>query len=189
MEPMYNSGEPTPEILREVIPQLEEPVVFNNLLVDSNGKNIWKFLDWNLTELSEKLGHLSLPFRVGLNAKTTVRKLQYPMPISSHINDEDSSFQEPQWDFKCKVENMTMNELFKTVETSFQFKEWRYFDYKYMHEWFNDYPEILSSIDWRRFGFDKQGRDSTLWIGSQGAHTNCHQDSYGCNLVAQIHGR
>lgn len=84
---------------------------------------------------------------------------------------------------------MTMAEFVETVGSSPDSKEWFYFDYKYMHEWFEEHPQLLESIDWRRFGFDKQGADSTLWIGTRGAHTNCHQDSYGCNLVAQVKGR
>lgn len=66
---------------------------------------------------------------------------------------------------------------------------WYYFDYKYMHDWCKDCPEILNSLSWNTFGFNLSGEDSTIWIGNEGAHTNCHQDSYGCNLVAQIHGQ
>lgn len=31
--------------------------------------------------------------------------------------------------------------------------------------------------------------ESTVWIGSTGAHTPCHQDLYGINLVAQVYGK
>ena len=96
--------------------------------------------------------------------------------------------QEPQWDMKCPKEHMTLSELLQTTESATCYK-WYYFDYKYLHQLFNDRTEILKSIDWQRFGFDKTGNDSTIWIGSKGAHTNCHQDSYGCNLISQIHGR
>ena len=58
-----------------------------------------------------------------------------------------------------------------------------------MKEWCKNSPKTLKSLNWSRFGFDLDGKDSTIWIGNEGAHTNCHQDSYGCNLVAQIHGR
>ncbi|XP_078035361.1 HSPB1 associated protein 1 isoform X2 [Augochlora pura] len=84
---------------------------------------------------------------------------------------------------------MTLSEFIKTIELKEDEKKWYYFDYKYMNEWFMDKPEIIESVNWKRFGFEKTGNESTLWIGSKGAHTNCHQDSYGCNLVAQIHGR
>jgi hypothetical protein len=66
-----------------------------------------------------------------------------------------------------------------------------YADYKYMHQLFpragaGDDP--LAAVDWGRFGQRADGGDSTLWLGSRGAWTQCHQDSYGCNLVAQLHG-
>lgn len=48
----------------------------------------------------------------------------------------------------------------------------------------------LQSASWKMFGLhDRDGEDSTIWIGSQGAYTPCHQDTYGFNLVAQIQGR
>jgi len=45
-------------------------------------------------------------------------------------------------------------------------------------------------VDWSVFGFNgRDGAQSTYWLGSQGAYTVCHYDTYGCNLVAQIYGR
>eukprot|EP00052_Salpingoeca_macrocollata_P001804 m.27680 g.27680 ORF g.27680 m.27680 type:complete len:414 (+) comp11696_c0_seq1:78-1319(+) len=43
-------------------------------------------------------------------------------------------------------------------------------------------------IDWSMFGVGQCGADSNFWFGSGGAHTQCHYDSYGTNLVAQIYG-
>ena len=48
----------------------------------------------------------------------------------------------------------------------------------------------MQAVDWSLFGFpSKDGSDSTFWMGSAGAETPCHYDTYGCNLVAQIYGR
>ncbi len=45
-------------------------------------------------------------------------------------------------------------------------------------------------INWSDMGLKNRcGKDSTLWIGSQGSHTPCHYDTYGINFVAQIVGR
>ena len=67
---------------------------------------------------------------------------------------------------------------------------WAYADYKYMCELCSDMPELQCAIDWSVFGFQgRGGRDSTLWVGSEGACTPCHYDTYGCNLVAQLWGR
>ncbi|XP_017879809.1 HSPB1-associated protein 1 isoform X2 [Ceratina calcarata] len=95
----------------------------------------------------------------------------------------------PQWETNCSTVSMTLSEFIQHTDLHKDDKKWYYFDYKYMHEWFKTKPEIINSLNWKIFGIDKSGDDSTLWIGSKGAHTNCHQDSYGCNLVAQIHGR
>ena len=63
-------------------------------------------------------------------------------------------------------------------------------------------------FSWEKFGLSgRDGADSTLWMGTRGAHTPCHQvsvihhsvrgtgahlissqDSYGCNLVCQLVG-
>jgi len=70
---------------------------------------------------------------------------------------------------------------------------WGYFAYKYMKEL--DLKgsvggQILDAVRWQDFGFPGlNGNESTLWIGTKGAVTQCHQDAYGCNLVAQIEGK
>uniref|UniRef100_A0A452H771 JmjC domain-containing protein n=1 Tax=Gopherus agassizii TaxID=38772 RepID=A0A452H771_9SAUR len=69
-------------------------------------------------------------------------------------------------------------------------KYWAYADYKYIARIFEDKTEIFKDIMWSDFGFPgRNGKESTLWIGSAEANTPCHLDSYGCNLVLQIQGR
>lgn len=49
---------------------------------------------------------------------------------------------------------------------------------------------FFTIVCWSALGLqDIDGHDSTLWVGSKGASTPCHYDSYGFNLVAQIQGR
>ncbi|XP_041458017.1 HSPB1-associated protein 1-like isoform X2 [Lytechinus variegatus] len=66
---------------------------------------------------------------------------------------------------------------------------WCYADYKHMKHLFKDSPSVLEDVRWKDLGFDCDGNQSTIWIGSEGANTPCHQDTYGFNLVAQIRGR
>ncbi len=69
-------------------------------------------------------------------------------------------------------------------------QHWIYADYKYMHELCGDRPDLLSAVDWNVFGFEgRGGKESTLWVGSEGACTPCHYDTYGCNLIGQLWGR
>ncbi|XP_032680494.1 HSPB1-associated protein 1 [Odontomachus brunneus] len=154
------------EVLKDAFMYLQEPLLFQNMLRNSDGSYEWKLLEWDFSEFAEKLGNLKLPFRVGYNSR----------------------LMNPQWERHCLIEYMTLQEFAENIK-ELKDKRWYYFDYKYMHEWFDDKSEILTSLSWCKFGIDKDGSDSTLWIGSKGAHTNCHQDSYGYNLVAQIHGR
>lgn len=49
---------------------------------------------------------------------------------------------------------------------------------------------VWQDVKWAEFGFGgRDGRESTLWIGTEGANTPCHQDAYGYNLVLQVQGR
>lgn len=154
------------ELRHSLLNVFKEPVVFDNMI------SSWEILSWDMEKWSNKLGDKKLPFRVGV-AKATPQ---------------------PQWEHECQQEELTLQEFIKTTcnsgeETSKQCKKWWYFDYKYMHEWFQEYPEILQTVDWAPLGFPEfGGAESTLWLGSSGAHTPCHMDVYGCNLVAQVLG-
>lgn len=49
---------------------------------------------------------------------------------------------------------------------------------------------VSQDVKWDEFGFGgRGGRESTLWMGTEGANTPCHLDSYGYNLVLQVQGR
>ncbi|CAM9974356.1 unnamed protein product [Phaeothamnion confervicola] len=73
---------------------------------------------------------------------------------------------------------------------------WAYADYKHMAEMLaqEGLPAGTAAaaglVRWAQFGLgDKNESDSTFWLGTEGAHTPLHQDTYGVNLVAQLHGR
>ncbi|XP_050543797.1 HSPB1-associated protein 1 isoform X2 [Daktulosphaira vitifoliae] len=94
---------------------------------------------------------------------------------------------EPLWERKCSQEFHKFNDILKTSEKVESSGSWLYFDYKYIGKQVDD--KNFKSISWRKFGYESlNAKDSTLWIGSTGAHTPCHQDLYGINLVAQIYG-
>ncbi|XP_047002087.1 HSPB1-associated protein 1 isoform X1 [Schistocerca americana] len=155
------------ELRHSLLNVVKEPVVFDNMITN------WEILSWDMEQWASKLGDKKLPFRVGLNKANPL----------------------PQWEHECQQEKLTLCEFikmsnFNDTEAPKQCKKWWYFDYKYMHEWFQEYPEILQTVDWGTLGFPEcGGAESTLWLGSKGAHTPCHIDVYGCNLVAQVLGR
>ncbi|CAM9106479.1 unnamed protein product [Pylaiella littoralis] len=66
---------------------------------------------------------------------------------------------------------------------------WVYADYKHVEELEDDWAKALEPIiDWSTLGCDKAATDSTVWLGTEGSHTPLHFDTYGVNLVAQLHG-
>ncbi|XP_052091231.1 HSPB1-associated protein 1 homolog isoform X2 [Mytilus californianus] len=117
--------------------------------------------------------------------------------------------------YKCKIAPKDDNVLWETEcvheeITLQQFAEWNlgkpdennpllpynrsdvtcYIDYKYMKDLFIEKTDHLKAVDWSVLGLEsRDGNDSTIWIGSEGCYTNCHYDTYGFNLVAQIYGR
>ncbi|KFQ14589.1 HSPB1-associated protein 1, partial [Leptosomus discolor] len=163
----------TPEKAKEIVMSLQQPAVFCNMVGD------WPALHWNAKYLSAVLDGKAIQFRLGLKAVDLV----------------------PQFETRCSYVKATLEEFlawscgqpsclsgpFSCYEYS---KYWAYADYKYIARIFEDKPDIFQDIRWSDFGFPgRSGKESTLWIGSEGANTPCHLDSYGCNLVLQVQGR
>ncbi|NXO00837.1 HBAP1 protein, partial [Rhinopomastus cyanomelas] len=163
----------TPERTKEIVMSLQQPAVFCNMVGD------WPALHWNVKYLSSALGGKTIQFRLGLKTLDLA----------------------PQFETRCSYVKATLEEFlawscgqssclsgpFSHYEYS---KYWAYADYKYIARIFEDKPEVFQDIRWSDFGFPgRSGKESTLWIGSEGANTPCHLDSYGCNLVLQVQGR
>ncbi|XP_007942119.1 HSPB1-associated protein 1 [Orycteropus afer afer] len=162
----------TPEKAKEIIMSLQQPAVFCNMVFD------WPARHWNVKRLSEVLHGKQIRFRMGMKNTDTI----------------------PQFETSCSYVEATLEEFliwncgqssgsgpFQDYDHS-QF--WAYADYKYFVSLFENKTDIFQDVIWSDFGFPgRNGRESTLWIGSLGAHTPCHLDSYGCNLVFQVQGR
>lgn len=83
-------------------------------------------------------------------------------------------------------------EAFPTEEYCF------YSAYNYMNQLSAAKPSLLSSARWAETGLFpgsssstavNDASKSTLWLGTSGAHTPCHMDTYGYNFVGQLQGR
>ncbi|CAG9763949.1 unnamed protein product [Ceutorhynchus assimilis] len=93
--------------------------------------------------------------------------------------------EEPQWDKTCTIKKVQFKDFFEEKPGEF----W-YFDYKHLCQWFKDKEDLRQQIDWSELGFPElKADDSTIWIGTKGAHTPCHQDTYGTNMVLQLYGK
>uniref|UniRef100_F6PTI9 HSPB1-associated protein 1 n=2 Tax=Monodelphis domestica TaxID=13616 RepID=F6PTI9_MONDO len=163
----------TPEEAKEIIMSLQQPAVFCNMVFD------WPAQHWNAKCLSKLLCRKQIRFRIGMKKPDTA----------------------PQFETMCSYIDATLEEFlawscgqgvnscgpFSHYDNS---KFWAYADYKYLVNVFEDNTDVLQNVMWSDFGFPgRDGRESTLWIGSLGANTPCHLDSYGCNLVFQVQGR
>ncbi|XP_060630646.2 HSPB1-associated protein 1 isoform X2 [Anolis sagrei] len=163
----------TPEQAKEIVMSLQKPAVFCNMTFD------WPVLHWNVSYLANLFKGKRIRFRIGKKDMGTA----------------------PLFETECSYVEATLEEFlawsgrqpscssgpFKAYDLH---KYWTYADYKYIAQLFEDKPEHFQDVVWSDFGFEgRNGRDSTLWIGSRGANTPCHLDSYGCNLVLQVQGR
>lgn len=169
----------SPEAVRNlVIGGLTQPAVFKGYLNDLHDTVAWQCLEWTCSQWSTMFGEKELKVRLG--------KRRNDLPG-------------PQWENSCLTHNLKFHELLDWSKNCSKCKTtsgtvilsnsyWAYYDYVYLKE--ECFPESFrEQILWKSFGFEKRGSDdSSIWIGTRGAHTPCHQDSFGCNLVAQVMG-
>ncbi|XP_053613799.1 HSPB1-associated protein 1 isoform X1 [Plodia interpunctella] len=148
------------DVVRALIRNSTVPVVFRDFV-----KN-WPMCQWTVDKWSSLFGEKVIPFRC-LNR--------------GFVSDE------PCWERRCDMKSVTFKQFLNTLDIT---EEWMYFDYKYLHQWFDGDTELFKEVSWKQFGFaDKGPTDTTVWVGSSGAHTPAHQDTYGVNIVAQVHGK
>nr|XP_045603713.1 HSPB1-associated protein 1-like isoform X2 [Procambarus clarkii] len=174
------------EIRKAILHDLTEPLVFRGYLstfkCEDEHVSQWKCMQWDASDWVKLFEEKVLKFRVGMRLK------------------DKTVLSAPQWETACYKANMTYSEFLQWSQgkrscTTFCNQEvncndhWAYFDYFYMKD-IENVNQVEGALDWGLFGFPDRGvQDSTLWIGTTGANTPCHIDTYGCNLVAQLIGR
>ncbi|XP_015266356.1 PREDICTED: HSPB1-associated protein 1 isoform X2 [Gekko japonicus] len=152
---------------------LKEPAVFYNMAFD------WPALHWNATYLAKLLAGKRIRFRVGMKDMGTAPLFETECSYVEGTLEEFLA-----WSLR---EPSCSSGPFSGYEPC---KYWAYADYKYIATLFEDNPEQFKDVKWSDFGFPgRDGKESTLWVGTSGANTPCHLDSYGCNLVLQVQGR
>ncbi|XP_040606790.1 HSPB1-associated protein 1 isoform X2 [Mesocricetus auratus] len=162
----------TPEKAKEIIMSLQQPAIFCNMVSD------WPAQHWTVEHLSGVLQGKQIRFRMGLRSTDTVPQFE---TACSYVDATLEEF------LTWNCDQSSVSGPFKDYDHS---KFWAYADYKYFVSLFEDKTDVFQEVMWADFGFPgRNGQESTLWIGSLGAHTPCHLDSYGCNLVFQVQGR
>ncbi|XP_040912550.1 HSPB1-associated protein 1 homolog [Toxotes jaculatrix] len=159
------------EEIQRILHHLQQPAVFMNMTCG------WPALHWTAEHLSGCLGEKLIRFRLG-------RKEEMNTPL---FETQCSYVEAKLSHFLSWTQSGTDLGPFSEFPNS---EYWAYADYKYIAILFQDQPSMFEDVKWSDFGFEgRNGRESTLWIGTEGANTPCHLDSYGCNLVLQVQGR
>ncbi|KAL2081200.1 hypothetical protein ACEWY4_023053 [Coilia grayii] len=163
----------TPEEVRRIVERHKEPAVFRNMTDD------WPASGWTAQHLSVCLEQKPVRFRIG----------------------KRKADKTPLFETQCEYVEATLGEFL--AWTSHQaglsvgpFSDyplsdyWAYADYKYIAKLFQHKESMFEEVVWSDFGYPgRDGAASTLWVGTEGANTPCHLDTYGFNLVFQVEGR
>ncbi|XP_062519659.1 HSPB1-associated protein 1-like isoform X2 [Corticium candelabrum] len=179
---------------------LQEPAVFGSMIEHWQYRNMW-----TPQRLSEVFGDKRTKFRIiprMVNESSgVVWETQCQYVDASFIDFQrwikgDQRFEETD---DCGV--IISSSKCSRMDDGFQFDAPKlgdfnpvvhaaYADYKYIRDLFLEIPVYKEAVDWSPFGHPEMtGEHSTFWLGSSGAHTPCHYDTYGFNLVAQLYGK
>ena len=178
------------ELRQAILHSLNEPLVFRGYLTPGQGGTGggegkgggWPCLQWDVDDWTHVFGDCELNFRIGPRLGA------------------GESLAAPQWERESQKCVMTFEHFLDWVKgvtscTTTCGREvncdthWAYFDYYYLR-CLGLKCSLRDALHWGALGFPERGvENSTLWIGSPGANTPCHIDTYGCNLVAQVSGR
>ncbi|XP_072542231.1 HSPB1-associated protein 1 homolog [Salminus brasiliensis] len=163
----------SPKEVQRIIQFLHRPAVFLNMTDD------WPGRDWTLENLALCLGEKSVCFRIG-------KRNEEKGPL---FETQCSYVEATLAEFLCWTRGSSDSSVgpFAAYPLS---EHWAYADYKYIILLFQERTTMFKDLVWSDFGYSgRDGRESTLWIGTSGANTPCHLDTYGYNLVFQIQGR
>ncbi|CAF0759195.1 unnamed protein product [Didymodactylos carnosus] len=161
-------------IIMTSINDLNKPYIFNSTSIIRDN------LPWTPEHIAVLLKKKKLPFRLG--KRIIDSGIQFEKDCH-HIQATVEDF--IQWN-NNNDQILVDNNEFSNYSNKDYFA---YADYMHFRELFADDDSFLKLIDWSQIGLRRNSIDSTLWIGSQGAYTPCHFDTYGINFVLQVFGR
>ena len=198
-----------PERAKEIVlGELSGPVLFKDMIFSWS-----EALSWTPEKLADLLSGVSTTFKIcprGTHTRDTMFENECMHVVATYHNlfewlevsvNKGKRKQKKPVISLSKEETDVLSSSKRTKTDEFRHGEdnplllfspeefWIYADYKYMSELFRGLPGVQKAVDWSVFGFEERdGQQSTLWVGSKGAYTPCHYDTYGCNLVAQLYG-
>ena len=201
--PVYYGSNSPDHIKQFILRDLKSPMVFKDII------KCWTIpLTWTPDEICCNLADVTTTFKVCPKKHSPCYKarfLENKVVFETDCNHVDAKYRDMQLWFnqqlgedvidhsktdiehkpkRPKNDECNLSRLYPRTDY------WIYADYKYMSHVCAEHQEMIKCIDWGVFGFEgRNGNQSTLWVGSEGASTPCHYDTYGCNLVAQLSGK
>lgn len=104
------------DIIRNIVKNHNIPLVFRGFIQN------WPICQWSVEKWCSVFGEKEIPFR---------------------CLKKDFLSDEPCWERRCSVKNMTFKSFVDNSSTS---DEWMYFDYKYVYQWFNTDDELYKVL-------------------------------------------
>lgn len=138
---------------------------------------------------------------LGANTPFVIKSLNLSWPCMQttleqwcdQFNNDSVSFetgklfnsQLPQWERCRQPMLLKLSEFLKQYHESSNTETWAAYSYKHLKY----LPKTCrEGVSFAPLGFEDH-EDISFWLGSKGAHTSCHYDTYGCNIVVQVYGR
>ena len=148
----------------------------------SNTLKFWSCLNWSSDDWISKCSMIKFLFRLHFKktkSESVIWENEAIDTIVSNLKDY----------LDWKKDKMKDDNPFRFYSTH---DVWAYTSYNHLSK-LSGSEQLISSINWSKLDFGsnlgKDGKDTTFWLGCNGASTPCHYDSYGYNLVAQIKGK
>ncbi|XP_063723894.1 HSPB1-associated protein 1 homolog [Symsagittifera roscoffensis] len=112
-------------------------------------------------------------------------ELKFPMTIRT--GQKQSIFSQKESEVST-VASVTKTEFLRRFHSKICLHEWFYIDYKNAESVFT--KDITDLLDWYKLNLPEAAnyKDAAFWLGTAGAHTPCHFDTYGFNVVVQLKG-
>lgn len=150
-----------PHDMKLAISSLVKPCILKNIQLD------WPIMNMSLENWCQ-LMHLN----------SDQKSVQFTTGSIKH-------FDLPYWERFRGKELMSFTDFYQKSTENQCSDKWLSHSYKDIKSW----PEIVrKSINFNKLGFDNT-EDILFWLGSKGANTPCHYDTYGFNIVVQVFGK
>lgn len=151
-----------PDILRDLILNADRPIVLKDIEIS------WKFIKDPLSHWLQQ-AHECIP--------------DPSFEVAAQKHGDSPHFER----FREIKENLNFGNFLDFSSSEEQKEHWTSYSYKSLKELRG--VTGTEAIDLSFCGFPEINEEITLWLGSAGAHTSCHYDTYGRNVVVQVHGR